>query len=80
MPSTWAGQLRCAVQGFDSTVRGEHASRLTTPLLALVQGMPKRVMGARIACLDMNLQKARMHMGVQVRQGRATSRSKARHA
>ncbi|KAL6780796.1 CCT1 [Auxenochlorella protothecoides x Auxenochlorella symbiontica] len=30
------------------------------------QGMPKRVEGARIACLDMNLQKARMHMGVQV--------------
>jgi T-complex protein 1 subunit alpha len=30
------------------------------------QGMPKRVAGARIACLDMNLQKARMHMGVQV--------------
>lgn len=31
-----------------------------------LQGMPKRVEGARIACLDMNLQKARMHMGVQV--------------
>ena len=31
------------------------------------QGMPKRVAGARIACLDMNLQKARLAMGVQVR-------------
>ena len=30
------------------------------------QGMPKRVAGARVACLDMNLQKTRMHMGVQV--------------
>eukprot|EP00887_Chlorella_sp_A99_P001984 scaffold18.g1984.t1 len=30
------------------------------------QGMPKRVAQARIACLDMNLQKTRMHMGVQV--------------
>ncbi len=30
------------------------------------QGMPKRVVGAKIACLDMNLQKARMMMGVQV--------------
>ncbi|KAI7841445.1 hypothetical protein COHA_004840 [Chlorella ohadii] len=30
------------------------------------QGMPKVVKGARIACLDMNLQKARMHFGVQV--------------
>ncbi len=30
------------------------------------QGMPKSVQGARIACLDMNLQKARMAMGVQV--------------
>jgi len=29
--------------------------------------MPKVVKGARIACLDMNLQKARMHFGVQVR-------------
>ncbi|KAF8066422.1 CCT1 [Scenedesmus sp. PABB004] len=30
------------------------------------QGMPTRVSPARIACLDMNLQKARLHMGVQV--------------
>ena len=30
------------------------------------QGMTKRVVKAKIACLDMNLQKARMHMGVQV--------------
>ena len=30
------------------------------------QGMPRRVLKARIACLDMNLQKARMMMGVQV--------------
>ena len=28
--------------------------------------MPQRVTKARIACLDMNLQKARMMMGVQV--------------
>lgn len=30
------------------------------------QGMPTRIVGAKIACLDFNLQKARMHMGVQV--------------
>ena len=30
------------------------------------QGMPTRVPNAKIACLDFNLQKARMHMGVQV--------------
>lgn len=30
------------------------------------QGMAKRVVQAKVACLDMNLQKARMHMGVQV--------------
>jgi len=30
------------------------------------QGMPRRVAKAKIACLDMNLQKARMMMGVQV--------------
>lgn len=30
------------------------------------QGLTKRVDGARIACLDMNLQKQRMHMGIQV--------------
>lgn len=30
------------------------------------QGMPRRITNARVACLDMNLQKARMHMGVQV--------------
>ena len=31
-----------------------------------LQGMPRSVKPAKIACLDMNLQKARMHMGVQV--------------
>ena len=31
------------------------------------QGMPMRVQGAKIACVDFNLQKQRMHMGVQVR-------------
>jgi T-complex protein 1 subunit alpha len=30
------------------------------------QGMPTRVEGVKIACVDFNLQKARMHMGVQV--------------
>ncbi len=30
------------------------------------QAMPKCIKGARIACLDMNLQKARMHMGVNI--------------
>ncbi|KAF6250936.1 chaperonin complex component [Scenedesmus sp. NREL 46B-D3] len=30
------------------------------------QGMPTRVSPARVACLDMNLQKARLQMGVQV--------------
>lgn len=30
------------------------------------QAMTKKVTGAKIACLDMNLQKAKMHMGVQV--------------
>lgn len=33
--------------------------------------MPKSVKGARIACLDMNLQKARMLFGVQASQGDA---------
>ena len=31
------------------------------------QGMPKRIENAKIACLDMNLQKMKMSMGVQVR-------------
>lgn len=30
------------------------------------QGMPRHIQGAKIACLDMNLQKARLAMGVQV--------------
>uniref|UniRef100_A0A224Z9L0 T-complex protein 1 subunit alpha n=1 Tax=Rhipicephalus zambeziensis TaxID=60191 RepID=A0A224Z9L0_9ACAR len=30
------------------------------------QAMTKKVVGAKIACLDFNLQKAKMHMGVQV--------------
>mmetsp|Transcript_9336 Transcript_9336/g.16520 ORF Transcript_9336/g.16520 Transcript_9336/m.16520 type:complete len:550 (-) Transcript_9336:727-2376(-) len=30
------------------------------------QGMPTKVVGAKIACLDMNLQKSRMMMGMQV--------------
>jgi hypothetical protein len=28
--------------------------------------MKKRIMGAKIACLDINLQKARMQLGVQI--------------
>jgi hypothetical protein len=36
-----------------------------TPAPPSLQGMPKSVKGARIACLDMNLQKARMLFGVQ---------------
>lgn len=35
-------------------------------LARAAQGMPVRVSKARIACLDMNLQKARMQMGIQV--------------
>ena len=30
------------------------------------QAMPKRITGAKIACLDFSLQKAKMKMGVQV--------------
>jgi T-complex protein 1 subunit alpha len=30
------------------------------------QAMKTRVNGAKIACLDMNLQKARMHLGVNI--------------
>lgn len=30
------------------------------------QAMPKIIKGAKVACLDMNLQKARMHMGVSI--------------
>ena len=30
------------------------------------QAMPKKITNAKIACLDFNLQKARMHLGVQV--------------
>ncbi len=37
------------------------------------QGMPKRVGPAKIACLDFNLQKARMQMGIQVRYYNAPS-------
>jgi T-complex protein 1 subunit alpha len=35
-------------------------------LMRAAQGMPTHVSKARVACLDMNLQKARMMMGVQV--------------
>ena len=38
------------------------------------QGMPTIIKGAKIACLDMNLQKQRMHMGIQVRPRRNISR------
>lgn len=36
-------------------------------LARAAQGMPQSIKNARIACLDMNLQKSRMMMGVQVR-------------
>ena len=31
-----------------------------------IAGMPKKVVNAKIACLDFSLQKAKMHLGVQV--------------
>ena len=31
-----------------------------------IAGMPKKVANAKIACLDFSLQKAKMHLGVQV--------------
>jgi T-complex protein 1 subunit alpha len=50
--------------------RSAHESRLldgyALNLGRAAQGMPKRVGQARVACLDMNLQKVRLHMGVQV--------------
>ena len=36
-------------------------SRYDSPL-----AMKKRIVGAKIACLDINLQKARMQLGVQI--------------
>jgi len=43
------------------------------------QGMPKGVQRARLACLDMNLQRARMHMGIQARPRRAAPRTSTWH-
>lgn len=28
--------------------------------------MPKKISGAKIACLDFNLQKTKMHLGIQI--------------
>lgn len=46
----------------DSTLLNGYALNLARA----AQGMPRVVSKAKIACLDMNLQKARMHMGIQV--------------
>ena len=54
---------RCRGQHEDSRSKCVLAALLT---LHGVQGMPRIVKSAKIACLDMNLQKARMLMGVQV--------------
>jgi hypothetical protein len=35
--------------------------------------MPKKILNAKIACLDFSLQKAKMKLGVQVCVGRASS-------
>jgi len=35
--------------------------------------MPKKILNAKIACLDFSLQKAKMKMGIQVCVGRASS-------
>jgi len=32
----------------------------------MIAAMKKRIVGAKIACLDINLQKTRMQLGVQV--------------
>eukprot|EP00270_Netrium_digitus_P004839 TRINITY_DN1622_c0_g1_i2.p1 TRINITY_DN1622_c0_g1~~TRINITY_DN1622_c0_g1_i2.p1 ORF type:complete len:545 (+),score=161.04 TRINITY_DN1622_c0_g1_i2:47-1681(+) len=41
-----------------------HGYALNTSRAA--QGMPKRIVNAKIACLDMNLQKSKMQMGVHI--------------
>ncbi|CEQ39813.1 SPOSA6832_01384 [Sporobolomyces salmonicolor] len=41
-------------------------ARLSRPLRLTAEAMKTRVTGAKIACLDMNLMKARMHLGVHI--------------
>ncbi|KAF5826957.1 chaperonin Cpn60/TCP-1 family [Dunaliella salina] len=66
-----------AKMAVDAIQRGINSSFFTHSLADLphgvaddegvvIEGMPRRVTKAKIACLDMNLQKARMMMGVQV--------------
>ena len=42
-----------------------HTNAYALPICVVV-AMPTRVPKARIACLDFSLQKAKMHLGVQV--------------
>ena len=36
------------------------------PIIESLQAMKKRITGAKIACLDINLQKQRMQLGIQI--------------
>ncbi len=39
---------------------------MTPDVTTFVSAMPKKITGAKIACLDFSLQKAKMKLGVQV--------------
>lgn len=58
--------LKChGLSLLDSTVEAGYALNC----VRASQGMPTSVLNAKVVCLDINLQRYKMQMGVQVRRG-----------
>ncbi len=66
MRSTAPSRVRVRVGGGGEVNDGTETGQLTRALASGTTAMKTRIQGAKIACLDMNLAKTRMHLGVHI--------------
>lgn len=58
--------FQCLLSGFLNSCSYISCWKILVADLCLVSAMPKKILNAKIACLDFSLQKTKMKLGVQV--------------